>query len=236
MATAPPKKTVQQQTIDAINRTNLVGMNAAVPGLKVGIADLGEFVLGAVDRRNPKVIMLNQYLADPLVNAGMAHTIPHEFEHVLQNQVAARYGNSYDTSVLGEYKKLGGTKEKLVSTLENSAKSTALKSHLESIVGTKVAPYLGKMTDNQYSLVEQFAELSALESYSNKDLTKDPVVRKEFFGNDQALIDVYKASTGFRTTRLDSKDLPPMTAQKTPDAPQQSVLDQIIDAAKKVLK
>ena len=235
MATSPPsKKSYKEQTMDIIASSNLVAMNAAVPKLLVGTSNLGSNVLGAVDSRMPRTIIVNENLADPRVNIGMKHTIPHEFEHVLQNMVGERYNRSYDMTVADEYKKLGGNTNKLVDQLAKSAASQKLRSRLEEITGTPVAAYFGKMARaGDYSLKEQFAELSSIEASTKTDLTKDPVVRKEFFGDDQALIDVYKATTGNRMTRMDAKDLPPMTATPTV---QQSAVETAINTIKGLLK
>ena len=235
MATkSPPQKSYKDQTLDIIASSNLVGLNAAVPKLRVGVSNLDTSVLGQVDSRIPRTIILNENLADPRVNTGIKHTIPHEFEHVLQNMVGERYDRSYDMTVADEYKKLGGSIPKLTDQLAKSAASQKLRSRLEEITGTPVAAYFGKMgRAGDYSLKEQFAELSSIESATKTDLTKDPVVRKEFFGDDQALIDVYKATTGNRMTRMDAKDLPPMTATPTV---QQSAVDAVINTIKGLLK
>lgn len=233
MATSAPKKDYKQQTLDIIANSGLVGLNAAAPKLRVGVADLGKDTLGVVDSRIPRTMAINEQLADPTINRGIKHTIPHEFEHVLQNMVGERYNRSYDMTVVDEYKKLGGNQEKLVRQLEKSADSQKLRSRLEEITGTPVAAYFGKMARaGDFSLKEQFAELSAIEAATRTDLTKDPVVRKEFFGDDQALIEVYKATTGNRMTRMDAKDLPPMSVS-APAA--KSILDTVIDTIKGML-
>ncbi len=232
------KKDYRKETLDIIARSNPEAMNAAAPGIRIGTANLGPGILGAVDRRMNKTILVNEQLADPAVSTGIKHTIPHEFEHILQNAASGRYGKSYDMTVVDQYKKLGGNTDKLVDQLAKSAGSTKLRSHLESVIGTPVASYFGRMIrPGDYSLQEQFAELSAIEAVSRKDLTKDPVVRKEFFGDDQALIDTYKATTGYRTTRMDARDLPPMTATASPAAPvSKSVLDIISSGIRKALQ
>jgi hypothetical protein len=226
MATAP-KKSYREQTLDIISSSNLVAMNAAIPKLRVATSNLGSDTLGLVDSRIPRTMIINENLADPRINSGIKHTIPHEFEHVLQNMVGERYDRSYDSLVVDEYKKLGGNLPKLTDQLAKSAASQKLRSRLEEITGTPVAAYFGKPArPGDYSLKEQFAELSSIESATKTDLTKDPVVRKEFFGDDQALIDVYKATTGNRMTRMDAKDLPPMSTT-APAA--ESMLDKIVN-------
>lgn len=228
----------KQKTLDIIAKSNPVAMNAAVPGIKIGVANLGQYTLGAVDSRMYRTMMLNEQLADPKINTGIKHTVPHEFEHILQNVVGSRYDKSYDMTVVDEYKKLGGNVNKLTDHLARSAASQELRSRLEQITGTPVAAYFGKMARaGDYSLKEQFAELSSIEAATKTDLTKDPVVRKEFFGDDQALIDTYKATTGYRTTRMDARDLPPMTATASqPPKSAESVLDVVINTVRGMLK
>ncbi len=57
---------------------------------------------------------------------------------------------------------------------------------------------------------EQIADLSALEQITGKSLTRDKEMRKLLFPDDRSA-EVYDAITGYRQTRLDSKDLPPYT-------------------------
>ena len=59
-------------------------------------------------------------------------------------------------------------------------------------------------------LAEQFASLAALEHMEGpgSDLTRDPVMRKEVFNTPEKR-KAFRALTGLRQTRLDSKDLPP---------------------------
>jgi hypothetical protein len=59
-------------------------------------------------------------------------------------------------------------------------------------------------------LYEQLATLASIEDTQGVDLTKDPVLRKTLF-KDQDVRETYNALTGLRMTRLDARDLPPMT-------------------------
>ena len=234
----PPRKNPEQidpaLPTDIITRSAVLAMRAAAPGMQVALTPADSNTLGFVDPKNPNMMMLNEAIGMISGKTGIKHTVPHEYEHILQFRAADRYDTSWDQVVLDEYKKLGGTLPRLKEQLQRSGTSIPLRERLQSIAGTTPAAYLGKLPSGSYSLAEQFAELSSLERFSGKDLTKDPIVRKEFFGNDPALIEVYKATTGLRQERTDAKDLPPMTAQQPAAAP--SVLDQIIDAAKRVLK
>ena len=231
----PDKKTIPGVPESILSYAQAMAMKAAAPGMKVGITSTDSNTLGYVDKRLPEVMVLSANLAAQSAKTGIRHTPQHEFEHILQNRVAARYDTSYDRQVIGEYAKLGGNTTALIQHLERSAASMPLRERLQSIAGTAPAAYIGGLSGKQFSLAEQFAELSSLETFSGKDLTKDPVVRKEFFGNDDALIATYRATTGLRQERLDAKDLPPMTVQPA-DKPsaQQSVLDKILDAAKRI--
>lgn len=240
MATLPPKskQQIREDTLAIIRGANPNAMNAAVPKLQIGIADMGsdQNVLGYVERSAPKRMVINELLSQ-IGGKATKNTVQHEFEHVLQFDAGSRYKKEFDSQVLEAYTAQGGSREKLISNLQRAGGSKTLADHIEKITGIPSTPYIGGMTGGQFSLKEQFAELSSIESASGKDLTKDPIVRKEFFADDQALIDTYKATTGMRTTRLDSKDLPPMTVQKTPPpAKVPSVLDQIVDIAKGLLK
>ncbi len=244
MATTPPKKPNNQVhpsiPESVLSVAQAVAMTAAAPGLRIGIAPIEHNTLGYVGEGITRLMVLNEDLPAITTRTGIQHTVPHEFEHILQNRVAARQKTTWDSEVVAEYMRLGGTTEALKTNLKRSASSAPLRERLQAIAGSTPAAYLGGLPRGQYSLPEQFAELSSLERYSGKDLTKDPVVRKEFFGNDEALISVYKATTGYRQERMDSKDLPPMTAQpsvtQTPAPSVPSVLDQILEAAKRVMK
>jgi hypothetical protein len=70
---------------------------------------------------------------------------------------------------------------------------------------------------------EQIADLSALEQLTGKSLTRDKEMKKLLFPDDRSA-EVYDAITGYRQTRLDSKDLPPYTPV-SPEDP--SVLDRL---------
>ena len=214
----PPKKSNQVHPNipeSILSTAQAAAMNAAVPHILIGTQALGSNTLGAVDSRLPDTMILNSNIAAMTARTGIKHTVPHEFEHVLQNRVASRYNATWDSAVIAEYQKLGGSTDKLIANLERSAASVPLRERIQSLAGSTPAAYIGGLPGRQFSLREQFAELSSLEAYSGKDLTKDPIVRKEFFGNDEALIATYRATTGLRQERLDARDLPPMTATQT---------------------
>lgn len=60
---------------------------------------------------------------------------------------------------------------------------------------------------------EILADLNSYEMDRNIDVTKDPVLRKELFNNDERLIEAYRSVAPNRADRLDAKDLPPYTSQ-----------------------
>lgn len=219
-----------QATREEIQRQMRYPIQAAVP--EVDIMDYVDDpnAVAAVSRAMPTTILINTQ--GDLKK--FPQTIMHELEHVLQNKASAR-GSSYDMQVLDLIKQEGGTMNQLVTALEKSISSVKLKDHLKTKYNLKPSAYIGGVAGGgQFSLRESFAELSALEQQANKDLTKDPVVREEFFNNDKNLIAVYKATTGLRQTRLDAKDLPPMTVQKETPSPSKdkevpSVLDKILN-------
>jgi hypothetical protein len=200
----------------------------AVPSVSImpGTAQSAPDAYGYVMDKLPDTIFIN-----PKMDAGkFPQLMAHEMEHVLQNNVAKRYDSTYDKQIIDEMAKMtGGNRaiatDQITASLEKSAQSTKLAAHIQNQYKIDPSQYIGGMNKDSYSLQEQWAELSSLEQVLKKDLTKDKMVQQEFFNGNQALIDVYKATTGLRTTRLDAKDLPPMTvppASKQSPAPKKS--------------
>jgi hypothetical protein len=66
---------------------------------------------------------------------------------------------------------------------------------------------------------EIMADLNAYEMFHKKDVTQDPVLRKQLFNDDKRLIEAYKSIAPNRTDRLDAKDLPPYQTQYVEPAP-----------------
>jgi hypothetical protein len=60
---------------------------------------------------------------------------------------------------------------------------------------------------------EILADLNSYEMDRNIDVTKDPVLRKNLFKNDERLIEAYRSVAPNRADRLDAKDLAPYTSQ-----------------------
>ena len=179
-----------------------------VPNAMIGKGNYSPNVYGAVDRRAPSIIQLN-----PNANYKEApHVLPHEYEHVLQNNVDSRYEKN-KMNWDGEFIKQSKMPvEQIKAYLQKSAKDKTIPFYMKEKYNFPIK-YFGDMQDGDYSLREQFAELSAAEQYLKKDLTRDPVIRKSVFNDDPNFIRAYKATTGLRTNRLDAKDLPPMTVK-----------------------
>lgn len=189
---------------------------SVIPGLNIDTYVDNPSTYGMVDRRiDPSGIFLN-------TNANMKNApqvIPHEIEHVLQNRVRDRYKNSYDSVVIDELAKLKGSKSaatsSLITHLKNSASDPAIPTYFKNMYNYPIK-YYGALSKGEFDLTEQWAELSAAEQYLQRDLTKDPYIKKQIFGNDDDLINTYKSTTGLRTDRWDAKDLAPMTVQPKP--------------------
>jgi hypothetical protein len=213
---------------DMIKQQTPYALDAAVPDLSMMYTKSSGFDpgdLAMVDSNAPNMIQFNRkYMYGPdALATKYKQTIPHEYEHVLQNKVADRYPDGYDNEVVKQYRIGSGSmtpKADLVSILRKGGNDQSLYEHLKDR-GLTPSPYLGDKNTmgGGMSLREQFADLSALETANHIDLTKDPVVRQRFFNNDQSLIDAYKATTGLRTDRLDSKDLAPMSVNNQVQGP-----------------
>lgn len=215
---------------------------AAVPGVQIDSykGPYGEW--GYVDRKlGPRTMYINQNMR-PKEEA--PQVLSHEFEHVLQNEAGKRYTgtpNGYDNTVLNELYSIGrktggwgnavdGGRSKgayLHTALEESLKNSAIDKTIPKYFMEKYnypIKYFGDMRAGEYSLREQFAELSAAEQYLKKDLTKDSFIQQRVFNNNKNLISLYKATTGLRTNRLDARDLPPMdTGPFTPSGTLQKI-------------
>jgi hypothetical protein len=198
-------------------------------------------ILGAIDDPN-SIGWVDPKMADKMfINRARQGYFPkntagHELEHMLQFNTK-RYGTNYDNEVLNELDRLSIRRNKptpsLRHVLKSSAANTGLNDYLTKMVGEPVAPYIGKMPGGQFSLKEQFAELSSLEQVLRKDLTIDPYVRKHFFMDNQEIIDTYKATSGLRTNRLDPRDLEPMSTSGVntrypPPAENQSIMEKLM--------
>lgn len=194
-------------------------------------------VIGWVDPKMADVMFLNKARDGRFPR----NTGAHELEHMLQFNTK-RYGYSYDRQVLDEIARHALRNNQKVpniyDTLSGSANNEEFHRYLSALIGEPAAPYLGRAGDDWYNLKEQFAELSAIEQILKKDLTKDPMVRKHFFKDNESVINAYKATTGLRTNRLDPKDLDPMDSrhQNTrypPKEKEKSVLERILGFIRK---
>lgn len=193
------------------------------PAAVVAFADMPKGVHGQVRFSTP-------FMAEIAGNQPIEPTtVSHELEHVGQLAAGTRYNSDlpmedrYIASVFGAAIEAGIDPQPLIANGKRVANTTRLQQHLEDLAGTDVV-YLGRTRANKAGtraklpfagLDEQFAELHAIETITKKDLTKDPIVREEYFMNNPEFVELYKATTGLRATRTDAKDLPPMTVDKT---------------------
>lgn len=213
---------IPKGSLQAVKQGIPYDLSAAIPTLKVlyGTTEGADQDTAAfVTRQMPDALMINSR-AHPETHQQFPQLVPHEYEHALQYNVDKRYKPGYDMTVVDEYKRMlppddrNTAQSAIVKILERAAVDKELYNHLKKL-GMHPSPYLGDAPKGWMSLREQWADLSGLETAHKRDLTKDPVVRDRMFGNDQALIDTYKGTTGLRTNRLDARDLPPMTAYST---------------------
>jgi hypothetical protein len=143
----------------------------------------------------------------------------HEGEHIL-----AKKGFPADksNSLMKTYDKIVGDKDGWDRrAMVHSLASKGVQEYLRDKYGITDAYFDMRMVDYQGSraknlLEEQFASLSAAEQMAGPevDLTKDPFLRKHVFNTKERRM-AFRALTGLRQTRLDSKDLPPHTAVDT---------------------
>lgn len=155
-----------------------------------------------------------QTARDPLV-------FQHEYEHKKQDAAGKRYAENKDrkdTAIFSEYLKRTYNMDWRVAVdmedhLKSSTKNEKIREHLTKL---GLLPYMDYYKNKSTtSLAEILADLAAPEQAYGFDWTKDPVMRKELFKNDERLMDAYRANTGLRTDRLDAKDIAPYSTNKT---------------------
>jgi hypothetical protein len=136
-------------------------------------------------------------------------TLAHESEHLM-----ATTGLGHPSLIGKTFEKIAGTgsSNKFIKNASNNLeylqnkyninptyfKKNLVDSILSSKGGNAAVPFLS----------EQFATLSAIEQTEGVDLTEDPVLKNNLF-SDPEVRQAYRALTGLRQTRLDSKDLDP---------------------------
>ena len=169
--------------------------------------------------RKSKPSEINVVLPQGMGAAGLAH----EVEHVTGSK-AQRYGKER-TDIFGSLLQDVYGPNSGIENAETFRKQMGKNPQMSEYIrkNYKVNPaYLFKQDTN---LEEYISDLSSIEQMSNKDITKDPVIFKAIFFNDPKLAEAYRSVVGFRTERMDAKDLPPFTMQSVnkPSANQQTI-------------
>lgn len=181
----------------------------------------GEGTTAFVHKRRPNEV--NVVLPQGMGAAGLAH----EIEHVTGYK-AQRYGKDKERTDIfhGFLNDIYGEKSGPANA-ETFRKQMGKNPQMDEYIrkNYKVNPaYLFKQDTN---LEEYISDLSSIEQMSNKDITKDPVIFKAVFFNDPKLAEAYRSVTGYRTERMDAKDLPPFTMRpdqlKKPNITQQTI-------------
>ena len=173
---AIPKEKRDFYTTNQSYPPSVVGNDLSM--LYVNHPEMGGNTEGGVDSRMPRSLLMNRSFA----SKPMKQFIPHELEHMLQYKVDERYQGktNYDQEVVNEYAKRKGipynqARTKIMELLENAAKNKELKKHLQN-KGYTPSGYFGVNIPNWANLVEQFADLSAMEYQGKAPLTNDAVV------------------------------------------------------------
>lgn len=196
-----------------------------------------------VNSRRPNVVVY-----DPEVTKTNPYVFSHEFEHQLAakelNAIAEDYkkgGRTYDKTdvqlmslvnptAYNFYKILSdqGADQNAVKQMEKGFESVIVKRRLKEILPMDTKTDIARIGQKNQPFFEYLADLSGLETEYGVDLTQDPVIRKEIFGDDPVKIQAYKAVTGLRQTRLDAKDIAPYT-YVPPEAPPKTFRERIMD-------
>jgi len=218
------------------------------PGTLFGTS-LGNAALGTsfgVPNYAPNTILFHgtyEGLPTDYVKQAPDYGIMHETEHILDNRASGRYGedwrktDAFDAALQDAKSKGVGSKYSKDHWLEfqrNTAKPEVrerlkqLGANDGYLTNYTQGKTIGGKPTNDSPFDEIMASLSGLETAKGIDITKDPVLRKHLFNNNDAYIEAYKATTGLRTERLDAKDLPPYTAQNTLP-PKKSIQERVMD-------
>lgn len=180
-------------------------------------------------------VMDSPYISDTYANQGLpdemfvqpklskpAELVSHEVNHILARKQGVDVNEEFD-KLLGDFrvvKRKDGTESTRYlgqKRTEFVKAASAAFPYLQEKYGLQSAYFDPKMLEFQNKhgtlpllLSEQLASLAAIEDTQGVDLTKDPVLRKTLF-KDKDVRETYNALTGLRMTRLDSKDLKPLT-------------------------
>lgn len=159
----------------------------------------------------------------------------HEFEHQLNLKAAQRYaGNEGKKWDWPEYnfweknsKELGLNPDKTIDLLKNRVSNSVLDINkiLKEKTGNGLALGSRLWSAKEQPLHELLAELSAIESASKVDFTKDKTLREKIFGDNEKIAQLYRSVTSGRQDRLDAKDLAPYTVQQQELSPWDRVVN-----------
>jgi hypothetical protein len=197
-----------------------------------------------VSRQRPNVVVY-----DPEVTKEAPYVFSHEFEHQLAakglNAIAEDYrkgGKTYnqlDINLMSAvnptaynfYKILSdqGADNNAVKQMEKGLESVIVKRRLKEILPMDTKSDIARIGRKNQPFFEYLADLSGLETEYGVDLTQDPVIRKEVFGDDPVKIQAYKAVTGLRQTRLDAKDIAPYTYVPPEPPKPKSITERFMD-------
>lgn len=128
----------------------------------------------------------------------------HELDHILANRTKPddSYHPLYD--MLGEFQA-----SKLLNNLRNTIEKNKEKI-IKKYPGIETVDYIHN--PHKAPLSELMATLNSVEDNYKVDLLKDPLINEAF--STRNLKDAYRASTGYRRTRMDANDPSPYTMDK----------------------
>lgn len=217
--------------------------------------NLGLFQAYFPDKQQPYTVVPAPYSENAWVRSNKPNTVfidprlqnipgifEHEFEHQLNRKAGQRYGEkANDEMSWPEYKfwyenaaELGLSPSKTRDLFKSrvSGAVAEINKRLKEQTGS-ILPLGSRLwTAKEESLPEVLAELSAIESALKLDFTKDKVLRKQIFGEDENFAQLYRSMTSGRQDRLDAKDLPPYTPQIQEKTPVEYIKDLFFNKVK----
>jgi hypothetical protein len=193
--------------------------------------------------------MPNTVIFDPEIIEKAPYVFSHEFEHQLArkglNAIVEDYkkgGKTYsekDISVMRAFNPTAynlyqilynkGYDNNSIDQIEKGLESVIVKRRLKEILPMGTKADIARIGKKNQPFFEYLADLSGLETEYGVDLTQDPIIRKEVFGDDPVKIQAYKAVTGLRQTRLDAKDIAPYTYVPPEPPKPKSITERFMD-------
>jgi len=196
-----------------------------------------------IDSNTRGYVMMSPFLQDQYANRALpdevwvnpdlknpAETVSHEANHILARKQLGhpKVINDQFDELLGDFKIVkneygteekvyqGKKREEFVKNASDAYPYLRKKYGLESgYFDPRMLEFQAKRGKLPLLLYEQLASLASIEDTQGVDLTKDPVLRETLF-KDRDVRETYNALTGLRMTRMDSKDLDPMTRVEEP--------------------